>query len=141
MSTELVMLCNHLILYRHLLLPSIFPSTRIFLTNQLFASGGQNIGASASASASKEYSELISLRIVCFDLLVVQGTLKNLLQDDNFKASILWLLAFFMVQLSHSYMTTGKIIDLTDLCRQSDVSALNTHPGLSLLSFQGTSVF
>ena len=77
--------------------------------SQLFASGGQNIGASASASVpSTEYSGLISFRIDLFDLLAVQGTLKSLLQHHNSEASILWHTAFFIVQLSHLYTTTGK---------------------------------
>ena len=80
----------------------------------LFASDGQSIGTAASASVlSNEYSALISLRIVWFDLLAVQGTLKSLLQHYNSKASILQHSAFFMVQLSHPYMTTGKTTALT----------------------------
>ena len=78
--------------------------------SQLFASGGQSTGASASASSpSNEYSGLISCWIDWFDLLALQGTLKSLLQHHNLKASILWRSAFFMVQLSHSYMTTPCI--------------------------------
>ena len=86
--------------------------------SQLFASGGQNIGASASASASasvlpmNEYSGLISFRIDWFDL-AAQGTLKSILQHHSSKASILQHSAFFIVQLSHPYMTTGKTIALT----------------------------
>ena len=80
----------------------------------LFASGGQSIGASASAiSPLNECSVLISFRIDCFDLLALQGTLKSLLQHHNSKASILQHSAFFMVQLSHPYMTTGKTITFT----------------------------
>ena len=79
--------------------------------SQLFALGGQRIGASASASS--EYSGLISFSIDWFDLLAVQGTLRSLLQHHSLKASILRHSAFFMVQLSHSYMTTGKTIALT----------------------------
>ena len=76
-------------------------------------------------SPSNEYSGLISFRIDRFDLLAVQGTLKSLLQHHRSKASILWCPAFFMVQLSHPYTTTGKkhSFDSTDLCWQSDVSA------------------
>ena len=84
--------------------------------SQLFTSGGQSIGASASASASvlpNEYSELISFRIDWFDILAVQGTLKSLLQYHSLKASVLWCSAFFMVQLSHCYMTVGGTIALT----------------------------
>ena len=96
---------NHLILCCPLIfLPSIFPSIRVFPMSQLITSGGQRIGALASASG------LISFRV---DWCTVQGTLKNLLQHHSLKASILWCSAFFMVQLSHPYMTTGKIIALT----------------------------
>ena len=82
--------------------------------NQLFASGGQSIGISASAiSPSNEYSGMISFRMDWMNLLPVQGTLKSLLQHHSSKASILWHSAFFIVQLSHPYMTTGKTIALT----------------------------
>ena len=87
-----------------------FPATGSFQMSQLFASGGQSIGASASTS---EYSGLISVRTDWFDLLAIQGTLRSLLQHHSSKASILWRLAFFIVQLSHPYMTTGKTIALT----------------------------
>ena len=80
--------------------------------SQLFASGGQSIGVSASASVS-EYSGLISFRMDWLDLLAVQRTLKSLLQHHSSKASILWQSAFFMVQLSHPYITAGKTIALT----------------------------
>ena len=82
--------------------------------NQLFASGGQSIGISASTSVpSNEYSGLISFRMDWLDLLAVQGTLKSLLQHHSSKASVLQHSAFFTVQLSHPYMTTGKTIALT----------------------------
>ena len=82
--------------------------------SQFFASGGQSIGIfSFSISPSYEYSGLTSFRIEWFDLFAVQGTLKSLLQHRNSKALILWHSAFFMVQLSHPYVTTGKIIALT----------------------------
>ena len=82
--------------------------------NQFFASGSQNIGVSASAvSPSKENSGQISFRMDLLDLLAVQGTLKSLLQHRSSKASIVWRSAFFIVQLSHPYMTTGKTIPLT----------------------------
>ena len=83
--------------------------------SQYFTSGGQNIGVSASASVSpsNEYSGLISFRIDWLDLLAVQGTLKSLLQHRSSKASIFWCSPFFIVQLSHPYMTTGKTIALT----------------------------
>ena len=108
-SIESVMPSNHLTLYCPLLLlPSIVPSIRVFC-NELFISGGQSI----RASASSEYSGLISFRIDLFDLLAVQGTLKSLLQNHSSKASVLWCSAFLIVQLSHPYMTTGKTIALT----------------------------
>ena len=82
--------------------------------SQFFTSGGQNIGASASASShSNEYSGLISFRIDQFDLLAVQGTLRSLFQHHSSKASVLRHSAYFMVQLSHLYVTTGKTIALT----------------------------
>ena len=83
--------------------------------SQFFASGGQSIGVSASASVLPvfEYSGLMSFRMDWLDLLAVQGTLKNLLQHHSSKASILQCLGFFIVQLSHPYMTTGKTIALT----------------------------
>ena len=93
-----------------------FPASGSFQVSQLFASGGQNTGASASASAltMNEYSGLISFRMDCLDLwLAVQGTLKSLLQNHSSKASIFWHSAFFIVQLSHPYMTTGKATVLT----------------------------
>ena len=91
-----------------------FPASGSFLMSQFFTSGDQSIGASASASIpSNEYSGLISFKIDWFDLLAVQGTLKSLLQHHSSKASILQCSGFFMVQLSHPYMTTGKTIALT----------------------------
>ena len=81
--------------------------------SQLFASGGQSIGVSASTCPSNEYSRLTSFRIDWFDFLAAQGTLKSLLQHHSSKASILPHSAFFIVQLSHPYMTTGKTIALT----------------------------
>ena len=81
-------------------------------TTKFFASGGQSIG-DFIISPSNEYSELISFRIDWLDLLALQGTLKSLLQHHSSKASILWRLAFFMVQLSHPYMTTGKTTALS----------------------------
>ena len=105
---------SHLILCRPiLLLPSIFSSIRVF-SNEFFASGGQKYCSfSFSISPSNEYSGLISFRIDWLDLLVVQETLKSLLQHHSKNASILWCSAFFVVQLSHPYMTTGKITALT----------------------------
>ena len=115
MSIQSVMPAEHLILCRLLLLlPSIFPSIRVFSMSQFFTWGGQSIGASASASShSNKYSGLISFRIDWFDLLAVQGTFRSLLQHHSSKASILRHSAFFTVQLSHPYMTTGKTTALT----------------------------
>ena len=90
-----------------------FPASRSFLISQLFTSSGQRIGASASESVFQWYSGLISFRIDWFDLVAVQGTLKSLLQHHSSKASILQHSTFFMVQLSHPYMTTGKTLALT----------------------------
>ena len=85
-----------------------FPASGSFPMSQLFESGGQSTGVSASACLSSEYSGLIPFRMDWLDLLAVQGTLKSLLQHHSSKASILWCSAFFIVQLSHSYMATGK---------------------------------
>ena len=90
-----------------------FPASGSFPISQFFASGGQSIGASASASS--EYSGLISLRIDWFDLLAAQGILKRLENHHSSKTSVLQCSAFFMVQLSHLFMTTGKTIALTRL--------------------------
>ena len=95
-------------------LPSIFPSNRVFSNKlALHVKWPKYWCFSFSISPSNEYSGLISFRIDWFGLLAVQGTLKNLLQHCSLKASILWCSAFFMVQLSHPYMTTGKTIALT----------------------------
>jgi len=91
-----------------------FPASESFQMSQFFASGGQSIGVfSFNISPSNEYSGLISFRMDWLDLLGVQGTLKSLLQHHSSKASILWHSAFFIVELSHPYMTTGKTIALT----------------------------
>ena len=114
MSIESVMLSNQLILCCPLLLPSIFPSIRVFSNESaLLIRWPKYWSFSFSISPSNEYSRLISFRMDWFDLLAVQGTLKSLLQDHNSKASILQHSAFFMVQLSHPYMITGKTIALT----------------------------
>ena len=109
-SIELVMPSNNLILCRPLLLlPSIFPSIKVFSNESALCIRWPKYWSfSFSISPSNEYSGLISFRIDWFDLLAVQGTLKSLLQHHNSKASILRHSAFFMVQLSHPYMTTGK---------------------------------
>ena len=106
---------NHLILcHLLLLLPSVFPRIRV-LSNEsvLLIRWPKYWSFSFSISPSDDYSRLISFRIDCFDLLAVQGTLKSLLQHHSSKASILRRSAFFMIQLSHPYMTTGKTIALT----------------------------
>ena len=115
MSIESVMPSNHLILYHPLLLlPSIFPSIRVFSKESvLHVRRLKDWSFSFNISPSNEHSGLISFRIDWLDLLAVQGTLKGPLQRHNSKASILWHSAFFMVQPSHAYMTTGKIIALT----------------------------
>ena len=111
---ELVMLCNHLILCHPLLLPSIFPSIRIFSNKSaLHIWWPKYWSRSFSISPSNEYSGLISFKIDWFHLLAVQRTLKSPLRHHSSKASILQHSAFFMVQLSCAYMTTGKIIALT----------------------------
>ena len=115
MSIASVMPSNHLILCRPLLLlPSIFPSIRVFSNESvLHIRWPKYWSFSFSISPSNEYSGLISFRIDCLDLLAVQGTLKSLLQHHSSKVSILWSPAFFIVQLSHPYMTTGNTTALT----------------------------
>ena len=115
MSIESVMLCNPLIVCCPLLLPpSTFPSIRVFSSDSVLHIGWPKYWSfSFSISPSSEYSGLISFRTDWLDLCVVQETLKSLLQHHNSKASILRCSAFFIIQLSHPYMTTGKIIDLT----------------------------
>ena len=106
---------NHLILCRPLLpLPSIFPSIRVFSNESALRIGWPKYWSfSFSISPFNEYSGLISFRMDWFDLLAVQGTLKSLLQHHSSKASILQCSAFFIIQFSHPYMTTGKTIALT----------------------------
>ena len=112
MFIELVMPSNHLILcHPLLLLPAIFPSIRVFSNESVFRIRRPKYWSfSFSISPSNEYSELISFRMDWLDLLSLQGTLKSLFQHHSSKASILHHSAFFMIQLSHPYMTTGKII-------------------------------
>ena len=115
MFIESVMSLNHLILCRpFLFLPSIFPSIRVYSNESVLRIRWPKYWRfSFSISLSNEYSGLISFRMDWLDLLAVQGTLKSLLQHHSLKASILQCSAFFMVQLSHPYMTPGKTIALT----------------------------
>ena len=114
MSIDSVMPSNHLILCHPLLLPSIFSSIRVFSDESAVHIRWPNYWSfSLSISPSNEYSGFISFRIDRFDLLVVQGTLKSLLQHHSSKASILRRSTFLIVQFSHRYMTTGKTIALT----------------------------
>ena len=115
MSIELVMPSNYLILCRHLLLLlSIFPSIRVFSNGSAFCiRWPKHWSFNFNISPSNEHSGLISFRVNLLDLLAVQGTLKSLLQHHSSKPSILLCSAFFIVQLSHPYMTTGKTIALT----------------------------
>ena len=120
MSIELVMPSSHLILcYPLLLLPSFFPSIRVFPKESVLCIRWPKYWSfSCSISPSNEYSGLISFRVDWFDRLAVQGTLKRL-QNHNSKASIFWCSAFLMVQFSHPYMTTGNMCMLVfDLCGQ-----------------------
>ena len=114
MSIESVMPSNHLILFHPLLLPSIFPSIWVFSNESVIHIRWPKYWIfSFSISPSNEYSGLISFRMDSPNLLAVQGTLKSLLQYHSSKASVLQCSAFFRVQLSHPYMTTGKTIALT----------------------------
>ena len=116
MPIELVMPSNHLLLCCPLLLlPSLFPRIRVFSNESVLCIRWPKYWSfSFSISPSNEHPGLISFRMDWLDLLVVQGTLRSLLQHHSSKASILWGSAFFTVQLSHPYMTTGKTIALTD---------------------------
>ena len=114
MFIALVMPSSYLILWSPLLLPSIFPRIRNFSSKSaIYIRWPKYWSFSFSISPSNEYSRLISLKIDWFDLFAVQGILRSLLQHHSSKASILWHSAFFMVQLSLPYMTTGKTIGLT----------------------------
>ena len=127
MSIKSVMPSNHPILCHSLLfLPSIFPSTRVFSSESVLCIRWPKYRSfSFSISPFNEYSGLISFRMDWFDLLAVQGTLQSLLQYHSSEASILWCSAFFMVYISHPYMTIGKTIALTrwTFGWQSNVSA------------------
>ena len=126
MSVESLMPSNHLILCRLLLLlPSIFPSIRVFSNESaLHIRWPKYWSFSFNISPSNEHPGLICFRMYWLDLHAVQGTLKSLLQHHNSKASILRCSAFFIVQLSHPYMTTGKTIDLTRWTFVSKVMSL-----------------
>ena len=115
MSIESLVSSNHLILCRPLLLlPSVFPSIRVFSNESALHTRWPKFWSfSLSISPSYEHPGLISFRMDWLDLLAVQGTLKSLLQHHSSNASILWCSAFFIVQLSHPYMTTGKTMALT----------------------------
>ena len=144
MSTESVMPSNHLILcHPLLLLPSIFPSIRAFPNESaLHIRWPQYWSFSFSISPSNEYPGLISFRMDWLNLFAVQGTLKSLLQHHNSKASVLQRSAFFTVQLSHPYMTTGKTITLTRWTFVGKVmSLLFNMLSRLVITFQGVSVF
>ena len=153
MSTESVMPPSHLILcHPLLLLPSIFPSISVFSNESaLHIRSPEYWSFSINISPSNELPELISFRMDWLDLLAVQGTLKSLLQHHSSKASILLGSAFFIVQLSHPYMTTGKTKALTRLTFVDKVMSLLFNmlsrlvvtflPRNKCLSFQGASVF
>ena len=145
MSIESVMLSNHLILCYPLLLPSIFPTIKVFSNESVLCIRWPEYWSfSFSISPSNEYSGLISFRMDWLDLLAVQGTLKSLLQHHSSKASVLWCSAFFMIQLSHPYMTTGKTIVLTIWTFVGQVRSLlfnMIYLGLSQFFFQGARVF
>ena len=136
---------NHFILCHSLLLPpSIFPSIRVFSNESvLHIRWPKYWSFSFNISPSNKYSGLISFRMDWLDLLAVQGTLKNLLQHHSFKASILQYSAFFIVQLSHPYLTTGKAIALTRQTFVSRVMSLlfNMLSRLVIAFLQGVSVF
>ena len=125
MSIESVIPSSHLILCLPLLLPSIFPSIRVFSNESVFHIRWPKYWSfSFSISISNEYSGLISFRMDWLDLLAIQGTLKSLLQRHSSKASILQCSAFFMAQLSHPYMTSGKTTALTRCTFVSKVMSL-----------------
>ena len=139
MSIELVMPSNHLILcHPLLLLPSIFPSIRVFSTSHQVA---KYWSFSFNINPINEHLGLISFSMEWLAVLAVQGTLEGLLQHHSSKASILWCLAFFIVQLSHPYVTTGKTIALTRRTFVNKVMFLLFNAvSVDHLSFQGVSV-
>ena len=127
------MLPNHLICCHALcLLPSIFPSTRVFSNESVLCIRWPKYRSfSLSVSPSNEYLRLISFRIDWFDLLAIGGTLKSLLQHHSSKSSVLWCSAFYMVQFPHPYMTTEKKHSFAymDFYQQNDVSVFNMLSG------------
>ena len=145
MSIVSVMPSNHLILCRTLFLPpSIFPSIRVFSNaSALHIRWPKYWSFSFNISPSNEYSGLISFKMDWLDLLAVQGTLKSLLQHHSSKASVLQPSAFFLVQLSCPYMTTGKTIALTRWTFVGKVMSLllNMLSRLDITFFQGVSIF
>ena len=144
MSISSVMPSNHLILCQPLLLPSIFPSIRVFSNESaLRIRWPEYWSFSFNISPSKEYSGLISFRMDWLDLLAVQGALKSLLQLHSSKPSILRPSAFFIVQLSHPYMTTGETLALTRRTFVGKVMSLlfSMLPRLVIAFFQGASIF
>ena len=145
MSIKSVMLPNHFILCHPLFLPpSIFPSIRVFSNESVLCIRSLKYWSfSFSISPSNVYSGRISFRMDWLALLAVQGTLKRLLQHHSSKASILWCSAFFIVQLSHPYVTTGKTIALTRWTFVGKVMSLifNMLSRSVKLFFQGASVF
>ena len=139
MSIKSVMPSNHLILcHPLLLLPSIFPSIRVFSNESALCMRWLKYWSfNFSISLSSEHPGLISFRMDWLDLLAVQGTLKSLLQHHSSKASIFWCSAFFIVQILHPYMTTGKTIALT---RQTFVGKVMSLL-FNMLSRKGVSIF
>ena len=130
MSMESVMPSNHLILCRPLFLPSIFPSIRVFLNESvLLIRWSKYCGFSFNISPSNEHSGLSSFRMDYLDLHAVQGTFKSLLQHQSSKASTVLHSAFFIVQLSHPYITTGKTITLTRRTFVDKVMSLSKYIG------------
>ena len=144
-SIESVMPSNHLILcHPLLLLPSIFPSIRVFSNDSaLCIRWPKHWSFSFSNTPSNEYSGLTSFRMDWLDLLAVQGTLKSLLQHHSSKASVVRLSALFIIQLSHPYMTPGKTVAFTRWTFVGKVMSLlfNTLSSLSGVFFQGASIF
>ena len=144
MSIESVMPSSHLILCHPLLLPSIFPSIRVFSNESaLHIRWPKYWSFSFIISPSNEYSGLISFRMDWLDILAVQGTLKSLVQHHSSIASILWHSAFFIIQLSHPYMTTAKTTALTRWTFVGKVMSLlfNMLSRLVITFFQGASIF